>query len=67
MASNNPNKPVRFINIRAASDVVFWYGYEGVLQWTKTHTDGLKSYLGEDGTKMQICWENDNPCPYWGW
>ncbi len=64
---SKPNTPVKFTNVKSDKDVVYWCGYEGQLSWAKKHLDGLKSYLGEDGAKMQIMWENDDPCMYWGW
>jgi len=67
MKKPSTEKPIVFTNIKSDKDIVHWYQHAGRFVWKITHKDGLKSYLGSDGSKMQICWENDDPCPYWGW
>ena len=56
---------VTYTNTRSTRDVVLWFPVLGRWAWEFSHRDGLKSYVGDDGTEIQIMWEDDTPTAYW--
>lgn len=56
-----------YTNVKSKKDKSHFDFATGVYSWEITHRDGLKDYLGEDGSEIQIMWENDSPTMYHGW
>jgi len=59
---------VKFTNIKNEKDVVEWDSKSGTFYFKEKKRSGLRSYRGDDDSKMQIMWDDDGTMtPYWGW
>jgi len=56
-----------YTHVKSKKDILTWDSTTGTMVWDVTHKDGLKNYLGDDDSKIQIMWEDDSPTMYHGW